>query len=323
MSMAEEDIRHLIVTLLTAPTPRDAQTTIGASNLSNQCDFCLASNLTGDMRDAPALDRAWGGRVLGTSIHGLLEKRMEEAIALSSRSGILADIGKRYPDAQLEQHRKLGTIPGYGEVGTTPDLVLPSERTVVDYKSSDRKKSALMRDYISISSGQEPLFFQQQKRGNWVYKPAGDTTVAISDNDHAKEMRKQGYKVTGYYGQLNLYGWCLTNAGIPIDVAAIGWVVRDSTMWFDNPAFERYDDETRARGVWTLSFGYNESYAEALWNRGLQIWEALQNGATPQDFPRHELCYPCGLDLRSAEKAVEMNLDAPILLPAEPTLVAA
>lgn len=321
MSMAAEDIRHLIISLFTAPTARDTQTTIGASNLCNQCDYCLAANLAGDMREQPLLDRHWGGRVIGTAIHGHLEKRMAEALGAASgearilTSVALAEIGRRFPDAQIEQHRKLGTIPGYGEVGTTPDLVLPSERTVLDYKGTDKKKLATLRDFIEISEGLEPLFFKQQKRGNWVYKIDSDTTIAVSDNKHTEMMTKMAYKFTAYYGQASLYGWCLNRAGIPIDMAGIVFITRDGTMHYDNPSFAGYDDETRARGIYVLPFGYDESYAEALWNRGLQIWEALQNGATPADFQRHELCYPCGLDARNSDAPSPEALEAPIFLP--------
>lgn len=132
MALTDDEVRNLAVSILKAPTARDAQTKIGASNLANGCDFCLASNLLGDMRETPMLDRAYLGRVWGTAGHGLIEKRMKAWLAEQrkadreewdevKRQGVNA-LARRFPDAQVEKRFALGTIPGYGRVGSTADL---------------------------------------------------------------------------------------------------------------------------------------------------------------------------------------------------------
>lgn len=275
MSLTDEEARHQTIMLLTAETDRDRQVKVGASNLCNGCEFCLASNLMGDPRSTPMLDRVWGGRVLGTAIHSIAEQRAHEPW-----------FRERHPHALVEHHMIIGEIPGYGTVGSTADLVLPDERQVFDYKGSTKKKLAILIDFIFIQSGREAPYGRTHK------------DIKLSEREYAEEMRKMEFKVTGYYGQLSLYGLGLWRSGIPIDRMTLNFVSRDSTMYFDNPALERYDDPKASKGVWSLGFNYSESYALAVWNRALNIWAALQAGGTPQDFPRHELCFPCSLDIR-------------------------
>ena len=142
MTLTDHEMRHLAISLLNTPTERDAQTRVGASNLSNGCDYCLAAALSGVSRDSPATDRAWMGRTLGTSLHATFEGHA------NSTSPHLSWFQDRYPDAEVEQHLMLGTLGGYGEMGGTPDLYLPTENHLIDWKSSTRKKTALMRDCL-------------------------------------------------------------------------------------------------------------------------------------------------------------------------------
>lgn len=272
MTLTDEDARHMVISMLTAETQRDAQRKIGASNLSNGCDFCLASNLTGDMRTTPMLDRAWGGRTLGTAIHAALEQRANN----------LDWFKDRYPDARVEQHMTLGALGSYGEIGSTPDLTLPSEQHVFDWKGTTKKKSALMRDYLG-----QTAFGRTHK------------DVKLSEKVYTEEMLKSEYRITGYYSQLQSYMRGLNNIGIPTSRASIVFVSRDDTMWWDNPASSGYSDETKMRGVWVLSFDYDEHYAQGVWNRGLAIWEALESGRVPSDFEHHKHCFPCGLEVES------------------------
>jgi hypothetical protein len=277
--MTTAEIRHLAIELLTAPTARDTQTKIGASNLSNGCDHCLASNLMGDTRETPQTSRAWLGAVLGTALHGVFEHRAKS----------LQFFRQRYPDAQIEVRRTLGTLGTYGEIGTTPDLVLGGD--VDDWKSSTRKKTALLRDYL-----------QSQGLDRIGQQPYGRTHAAVklSEKEYAHEMLKQAYKVSGYYAQVQLYIKVCRNAGLPVTRGNLIFVNRDGTAWFDNPAATDYTNEARMQDVWALGFDWNEAYADAVWARGLRIWEALEAGAVPADFPSAEHCFPCGLD-RAAE----------------------
>lgn len=303
MSLDDSEVRHLAVSLLTAPTARDRQQRIGASNLSNGCDFCLASNLVGDFRDTPMLDRAYGGRVLGTAIHSVMEDRMRAAVDDASNrdrflkadiSEALAELGHRFPDALIEHHIRLGVLGGYGPVGSTTDLVLPSELHALDWKGTTKAKAALLCDFLAIQRGEPAPYGRLHK----VHKEK-----PLSEAAYAKELAKLEYKITGYYGQLQMYGFGLNRSGIRITRLSNVFISRDDTMWFDNPASDGYDDPKRMHGVNVLSFDYDESYALALWQRGLTIWEALENGATPADFAHNEHCFPCSLDSRDAAKA--------------------
>lgn len=281
MSLTDAELRYEIISLLTAETARDQQRRVGASNLSNGCQFCLASNFRGDMRSTPMLDRAWGGRVLGTATHSVLEERARLNEAFQAR----------YPDARIEEHITLGVLGTYGEIGSTPDLVLPRDRHLIDHKGTTMAKLAVMRDFWSTANGGPALF----GRSHAVHK-----AKPLSEAKYAEAIAGAEYKVTGYYKQLSLYGLGLYHLGIPIERMSINWVARDHTMWFDNPTQDGYEDPGKAKGVWIQSFDFDLEYAEAVWDYALQIWNKLESGANPEDFPRHEHCFPCSLDARPA-----------------------
>jgi hypothetical protein len=312
MALSDPEARHLAISLLTAPTARDKQRKIGASNLCNGCQHCLASNMMGDMRDTPMLDRAWGGRTVGTAIHGTMEERMTAAqdAAQAERtfhdalqyqgsefqaqvSEQLLTIGRSNPGALVEYNMSLGTMGTYGEIRSTTDLVLPAQRHGFDWKGTTKKKSALMRDFLGQTN-----FGRKHK------------DVKLSENEYAKEMVKSEYRVNGYYGQLQLYGKGLNDNGIKVDRLSIVFISRDDTMWWDNPTSDGYEDASKMRGVWVLSFDYNEAYATELWDRGLEIWERLEAGEVPADFPSDPNCFPCGIEARDSAKTV-----TPILKP--------
>lgn len=294
MALTDDEVRRMAVGILKAPTARDTQRTIGASNLANGCDFCLASNLLGDMRETPMLDRAWGGRVIGTALHGLAEGRQKSWLRAAKRAEgndlkmrAVADFARNFPDAQVEKRIKLGRIPGYGAVGSTPDIFLPGEAHLFDWKGSTRKKSAIMRDFLWLQEGMtSPLFGRQHKE------------IKLSEAAYEKELVKAEYKLTGYFAQTQLYMRGKANEGYEVRRSSLIFVNRDGTGWFDNPGLDGWEDETRTRDVWPVSFDYDPAYAEAVWQRGVTIWEDLQAGKTPFDFPRNEHCFPCSLDAR-------------------------
>lgn len=275
MTLEDQEVRRLAIDLLTAPTARDKQHRIGPSNLANGCDFCLASNLIGDMRDTPVLDRAWGGRVFGTALGILLDQR--------------AATNERFLSEFYMHIGKLGT---YGDIGGTSDLVIPDERHALDWKTAWMAKIALIVDFLARQRGDAPVY----GRTHDVHK-----AKPLSERAYEAEMVKIEYKMTGYYGQLQIYGLGLNRMGIPIERLSNVYAARDHTMWFDNPTQDGYLDPKRKHGIVVVSFDYDESYALALWNRGLHIWEALEGGATPDDFERNAHCFPCSLDARDAE----------------------
>lgn len=289
MSLTDDEVRHLTISLLKAPTARDKQRRIGASNLSNGCQFCLASNLMGDMRETPMLDRAWGGRVVGTAIHSIMEDRVE-----LMRADMIENLTGMHNDALAEYHMQIGELGSYGPVGSTTDVVLPSVRHALDWKGSTKAKMAIIMDFMAIQRGEPAPYGRLHK----VHKEK-----PLSENAYAQELVKLEYKITGYYGQLQLYGMGLAKAGIPVDRLSNVFISRDDTMWFDNPTQDGYDDPKRMHGIFVLSFGYDENYAKAVWQRGLDTWGALENGAVPDDFARNENCFPCSLDGREAQKS--------------------
>jgi hypothetical protein len=302
MTMSDEEVRYLAVSLLQAPTARDMQGTIGASNLANGCDFCLASELSGASRETPQTERTWLGRVLGTSLHATFEARMRAALEEAEEARLaqqvarsaLGRLAKAHPNALVEEHRILGVIPEYGEVGTTGDLILVDEEHGIDWKGSTRKKTCLLRDFLAISAGRPAPFGRTHK------------DVKLSEKQYQDEMAAMAYKVNGYYAQTQLYAKVYGCRRF-----SLVFVNRDGTGYFDTPSASDYDNDARVRDVFVLSFDVDLAYADAVWQRGLDIWARLQAGASLADFPSHEHCFACSFD----EKDMARFPDAPIIVP--------
>lgn len=264
--LTDSEIRTLAIDLLKEATDRDRQVRIGASNLSNQCDRCLAHNFIGEERKTPITDRAWLGRVLGTAFHWVLDVRVK---------GRIARMARELDGALSEHHVWFAEFEGYGKIGGTIDLLL-SALQLIDWKGSTRKKIALLIDYLASTIGQPPIFGRTHKN------------IKLSEREYADQMAKMAYAVNGYYGQQNLY-----MHGSGARRASLVFVARDGTGFFDNPDAARYEDPTAVHDVYVLSFDYDQAYAEALIARGAAIWKALQAGAKPSDFASHPLCFPC------------------------------
>lgn len=322
--LTDEEVRALAIALLTAETPRDRQRRVGASDLSNPCDYCLACALKGIDRSTAQADRAWGGRVSGNAIHDHLEDRFISSVEYAAtvarqaagdpveeyRKAAVLWIGQNFPNALLEQRLVLGELGTYGEVRSRLDAA-PNNSHVIDWKGSERFKSLLLTDYL-ISVNYGPFAGREQyaikkARGGVDYKINSKTIVHLSDNDWEKEMGKQAYKVRGYYGQLQAYGLGMHRlTGVAPKVLSNVFINRDGNMWFDNPALEDYTHQKRVHDVWVLSFPYDEAQAMNMWNRGLSIWEYLEQGGTPDAFPSAEHCFPCDLDGRYAAQAAKL-----------------
>ena len=276
MTMTDAEVRHLAIELLNAPTERDKQTRIGASTLSNGCDYCLACAFARVSRETPVTGRAFLGARVGTALHGLMELRSKTVEAFVAQ----------HPEAEAEKHVWFADLRGYGKIGGSIDLLLQDE--ILDWKSSTRKKSLLMQDYLRISEGLEPYFGRTHKE------------IKLSEKVYGEEMAKQAYKVTGYYGQQTLY-----MHGSGRKRASLVFCNREGTGWFDNPAADRYEDPAAVHDVWVLSFNYDRAYAEALIARGQAIYDHLAAGGIPSDFDHNPMCFPCSLD--SAEEIREQK----------------
>jgi len=291
--LTDNEIRDLAIDALTQKTARDAQRRIGASDLSDPCDFCLAAKLLGQSRETALGNKTWLGRTIGTSVHGLIESRLSGDHNVANAE-----------EAEVENHVWFAELGTYGKVGGSIDLSLPEQ--IVDWKGSTRKKTALMEDYLqSLGEYRQglPSRWKQQARGNWKLE-FSDCAYSLSDNDYRAEMAKQVTKVSGYYGQLTLY-----MKGSGRRRASIVFINRDGTGFFDVPSDEGYTDLAKRHDVWVLSFGYNPDYAEALINRGTNIWGMLESGSPLTDFARHQHCFSCSKELEDERKVAMPDIE--------------
>jgi hypothetical protein len=290
MTLSPEEIRHLAISLLTAPTARDQQTRIGASDMANGCDFHLAEAIQGHpVQQSDLSKRTWMGAVLGTATHSILESRIHE-----QRAQFVALEG-----AETETHVIFATLNGYGQVGGSIDLLLRTTDggQIIDWKGSTRKKSCLMQDYLAIQQGQEAPYGRSHK------------DIKLSEKVYAEEMEMQAYKVAGYYGQQMLY----MHSGAA-DTAALTFFNRDGVGYFDVPELDRYFDPKAVHDVWVLPFDYDESYALALIARAQEIYDRLQAGDTLSTFARHPLCFPC------SQAPAEAPAETELIIPPGPPL---
>lgn len=117
--------------LLKTQKARDKQRTIGASAIGDPCAYCLAQTL---LNAQSQTGQYWLGAKIGDAIHALLE--LEAMKHLLEKTGKF----KALFGARLEKSVYIGTIPGYGDIWSTPDLYLTAENHLVDYKTSKRTK---------------------------------------------------------------------------------------------------------------------------------------------------------------------------------------
>lgn len=293
--LTDAEIRHTAITLLTQQTERDKQRRVGASDLSDACDYCLAVKLLGGVRESALGRKTWLGRVQGTATHNLFESRIDGLTEDQRRmiAGLVGAVG--------EQHVWFGELGTYGRVGGSIDLLLDGQ--IVDWKGSTRKKSALMQDYLQSLGNYRvglPSRWKQQARGNWKLE-FSDCTYSLSEADYKAEMAKQVAKVTRYFGQAMLY--C---KGSGSKRASLVMWNRDGTGFWDVPTEAGFEDDAKFHDVWVLSFDYDPEYAEALLNRGRFIWAKLEGGATPADFPRHKHCFVCSNEEEPNVPAIEV-----------------
>lgn len=199
--LSANDIKEATIGLFLQESDRDKQRKVGASQISDPCTRHLAHAL---VQSESAPQKYWMGGKIGTAIHGFIES----AIAVSD------DV--LFADAIVEQKIVLGDVPGYGLVSSKPDLVLPSNRLLIDWKTTSRTKIKKIQNYV----------------------------------DGLKDDAASAYTVQKYLGQANLYAWGLNKSGTAIDDIALVFINRDGTYENDIYVLPTKYDEPFAVGLW-------------------------------------------------------------------------
>lgn len=329
--LSDEELRFLGISLLSMPSGRTLQNRIGASDLANDCDRCLAMAMANIHRPKnPRAEAIWMQKEIGTGIHFVQQHRIEEAHAAVQAaqgdfqryvSDTARHIAAMTPGAQAERKIRIGFIPGYGWVEGTIDLSLLWQ--ILDWKSSDRIKSALLHDYLLsvgfFPEGTEPKWQKQKDTKAYPggYKleygsSSGAKRVAsLSFREYQEAIESMVYKMNGYHVQQTLYMHGRRMLGETCVKGSIIWINRDGNGFNDVPTGSRYEDRKSFHDVWVLSFDYHEQTALTALYRGARIWARIQAGEQPEDFEASDHCFPCSFEKESVEvsaPAVEATL---------------
>lgn len=162
MSLEDTEVKQLILDLFKNPSERDKQSLIGASEIGNPCDYCLANRLQGTGGGGGS-GLYWLGARLGTAMHETLEREASKHVIEPENYRFTALKG-----ARIEEKITLGEIPGYGIIRSKPDLVLTGERHLLDYKSTKRTKLTKYR-----LDGPPEQYVIQQSLYAWGLNQAG------------------------------------------------------------------------------------------------------------------------------------------------------
>lgn len=315
--LSDAELRFLGISLLSMPSGRTLQQRIGASDLANDCDRCLAMAMANIERPKnPRAEAIWMQKEIGTGIHFVQQHRLEEAHAAARDfaqhvSDTVRNIVAMTPGARAERRIKIGHIPGYGDVYGTIDLDLPHQ--IGDWKSADRIKSALLHDYLLSAGffpeGTEPKWQKQKdtKAYSGGYKleygsSSGAKRVAsLSFRDYQEALGGMVHKMNGYHVQQELYMHGRHLIGEPVVKGSIIWINRDGNGFNDVPTATRYEDKKSFHDVWVVSFDYHEETALRALDRGAEIWARIQAGHQPEDFDASDHCFPCSFEKESVE----------------------
>ena len=319
-------LRFLMGALLSLPTKRSLQKQVGASDLSNGCDRCLAHKLSGvDRIPSPQAQKLWLQKEVGTGIHLLTEDRVNTVhemmqSTIEAERNHVAHLAPLVSGLRSERHVDIAMILGYGLVGGTVDLDF--EGQIGDVKSTDRLKLALLNAYLALQQAvatgidpdeaELPAYWSRGKdtkayKGGYILEVNSKSVAKLSYSQFHEEMRRIEYKVTAYFGQLSLYMLGREREGRPVDRASILWVNRDGNGYFDLPHLDGYEDMNKHHDVAIMTLGYDRDYALALVDRAQGLWDALQAGVPPHDLPPHELCFWCSSEAQGRLEAVDVS----------------
>lgn len=174
MYLEDAQVKRLVIDLLKTPSERDKQVKVGASQISNPCDYCLANALHGG---PSAPNRWWLGARIGTAIHNTLEVEAEKHIDRPRSYHFDALEG-----AKIEEKIELGYIQGYGYIRSKPDLALVKHQHLIDHKTSTKEK---MKKYKLF--GVPTAYVYQTQLYAWGLNNAGIPIERISLNFIARD----------------------------------------------------------------------------------------------------------------------------------------
>lgn len=202
--LTDERVKALAIGLFQQESARDRQVKIGASDFSDPCEYHLAKKLMGI---GGGEFKYWMGAKIGTATHEFLEKRIETV-----------DLEKfpEFKGAKVEESILLGSLPGYGQIKSKPDLVLVEGSHLIDWKTSKRDKSKKLQNVIHGLS------------------------------EDAESM----YSLKKYYAQAQIYAWGLNNAGTKIDGCSLVFINRDGTYDPDVWTYTFEYDKSFAEKMW-------------------------------------------------------------------------
>ena len=317
--LTDQDVRYLAVQMVNAETERDRQVQLGASNVSNPCDNCLAAEFAGHDRSAEFRERPYFGRSLGTLSHKGMEERVPIARTL-------------YPGARAEGAVVCGIAPGYGPIPGHFDLA-PTGAHVLDWKFLKRQDALVMVDFLEIQAGREPIYGRRHKdierAGEWVYLDLNAKTgpewvkitrrtanTALSEREYDELLLEVEHKYQHYYGQNVLY-----QRGIGARRGSVVVISRDGTGYFDNPQYDRYDDPTAVHDINVFSFAYDGDYADALLQRAGDIFTLIQAGKPVHEFASAPHCKFCKEAAQDLNRVPDLDFTdafgAPVEVPEE------
>lgn len=128
--LTDYEVKQLIIDLLTTQTKRDKQSKIGASEIGNPCEYCVAHRLAGTEKLS---SKYWMGARIGTGIHAELEheiaKHVEEP--QETKFNVLKDAASEYK-------LFIWHMEGYGDIYSTADLLVTNELHLIDFKTSKK-----------------------------------------------------------------------------------------------------------------------------------------------------------------------------------------
>lgn len=166
-TLEDAEVKMLVLDMLKSKSLRDKQTKIGASEIGNPCDYCVANRLLGKKQKD---NEYWLGAKLGTSMHNELEAEAAKHLIRPQSYHFLP-----LKNARLEETIILGAIEGYGLVKSKPDVVLTEHNHLLDYKSTLKKK--VMKYKLD---GVPMQYIYQQQLYAWGLNKAGIKIERIS-----------------------------------------------------------------------------------------------------------------------------------------------